>query len=114
MTYAAITGWGKCMPPAVLTNADLSTFLDTTDEWIRTRTGISERRIFRDGPTSEMAVRAARIALEHLESQPVLQLGDLPADGAMGDVELFGGRRKASGSRRGIEGAQRFERYHRL
>jgi len=42
---ATITGWGKCMPPAVLSNADLATFLDTTDEWIQTRTGISERRI---------------------------------------------------------------------
>ena len=30
MTYAAITGWGKCLPPAVLTNEDLATFLDTT------------------------------------------------------------------------------------
>jgi 3-oxoacyl-[acyl-carrier-protein] synthase-3 len=45
MTYAAITGWGKCLPPAVLTNADLSTFLDTTDEWISTRTGMRERRV---------------------------------------------------------------------
>ena len=45
MTYAAITGWGKCMPPAVLSNADLATFLDTTDEWIAQRTGIRERRI---------------------------------------------------------------------
>ena len=31
MTFAAITGWGSCMPPAVLTNADLATFLDTSD-----------------------------------------------------------------------------------
>lgn len=45
MTNAAITGWGKCMPPAVLTNADLSTFLDTNDEWIVSRTGMRERRI---------------------------------------------------------------------
>jgi 3-oxoacyl-[acyl-carrier-protein] synthase-3 len=45
MTYAAITGWGKCMPPAILSNADLSTFLETTDEWITTRTGMKERRI---------------------------------------------------------------------
>jgi 3-oxoacyl-[acyl-carrier-protein] synthase-3 len=43
--HAAITGWGKCLPPAVLTNADLSTILDTSDEWIVSRTGISERRI---------------------------------------------------------------------
>ena len=45
MTYAAITGWGACMPPAVLSNADLSTFLDTDDEWITSRTGMRERRI---------------------------------------------------------------------
>ena len=45
MTHAAITGWGKCMPPSVLTNADLATFLDTDDAWITTRTGIHERRV---------------------------------------------------------------------
>jgi 3-oxoacyl-[acyl-carrier-protein] synthase-3 len=43
--HAAITGWGKCLPPSVLTNADLATFLDTSDEWILSRTGIQERRI---------------------------------------------------------------------
>lgn len=43
--YAAITGWGDCMPPAVLTNDDLSTFLETNDEWITSRTGMKERRI---------------------------------------------------------------------
>jgi 3-oxoacyl-[acyl-carrier-protein] synthase-3 len=45
VTYAAITGWGKCLPPAVLSNEDLATFLDTSDEWITSRTGIRERRI---------------------------------------------------------------------
>jgi len=45
VTFAAITGWGKCMPPAILSNADLATFLETGDEWITTRTGIHERRI---------------------------------------------------------------------
>jgi len=45
VTYAAITGWGKCLPPAVLTNADLATIFDTNDEWIVSRTGIRERRI---------------------------------------------------------------------
>jgi len=45
MTYAAITGWGQCMPPAVLSNADLATFLDTDDDWIQQRTGIRERRV---------------------------------------------------------------------
>jgi 3-oxoacyl-[acyl-carrier-protein] synthase-3 len=45
VTHAAITGWGKCLPPNVLTNDDLATFLDTNDEWIVSRTGIKERRI---------------------------------------------------------------------
>jgi len=45
MTHAAITGWGKCLPPAVLTNQDLSTLMDTSDDWIVSRTGIRERRV---------------------------------------------------------------------
>jgi 3-oxoacyl-[acyl-carrier-protein] synthase-3 len=45
VTYAAITGWGKCLPPAVLTNADLEKVLETSDEWIVSRTGIRERRV---------------------------------------------------------------------
>jgi len=62
MTYAAITGWGKCMPPSVLTNADLSTFLDTNDEWIVSRTGMKERRVSHVS-SAEMAVVAAKRAL---------------------------------------------------
>lgn len=45
MTHAAITGWGKCLPPAILSNEDLSTFIETSDEWIVQRTGIKERRV---------------------------------------------------------------------
>lgn len=45
MINASVTGWGKCLPPAVLSNNDLSTLFDTTDEWITSRTGIRERRI---------------------------------------------------------------------
>ncbi len=45
MTYAALTGWGKCVPPAILTNADLATFLPTDDAWIVQRTGMKERRV---------------------------------------------------------------------
>ena len=60
MTYAAITGWGKCMPPATLTNADLATFLETSDEWITTRTGIKERRISHVPMTVLSHVAAAR------------------------------------------------------
>ena len=45
MPNAEITGWGKCLPPAVLSNHDLERLTDTSDEWITTRTGIKERRI---------------------------------------------------------------------
>ena len=61
-THAAITGWGKCLPPAVLSNHDLSTILDTSDEWIITRTGIRERRISHV-PLGELAWVAADRAL---------------------------------------------------
>ena len=60
MTFAAITGWGACMPPAVLTNNDLSTFLDTSDEWITTRTGMRERRISHVTAVELSTVAAAR------------------------------------------------------
>ncbi len=60
--YAEITGWGKCLPPAQLSNDDLSTFLDTSDEWIRPRTGIASRRISHVN-TSELATVAAKQAI---------------------------------------------------
>lgn len=73
MTYAAITGWGKCLPPAVVTNDDLATFLDTSDEWITTRTGMKERRISHV-KVSELgyvaaarAIAAAGIALDDID-----------------------------------------------
>ena len=62
MTYAAITGWGACMPPAVLTNEDLSTFLETSDEWITSRTGMKERRVSHVSAV-ELSTVAARRAL---------------------------------------------------
>lgn len=62
MPHAAITGWGDGLPPAVLTNADLSTFLDTSDEWITTRTGMKERRVSHVSAI-EMATMAASRAL---------------------------------------------------
>lgn len=62
MRHAAITGWGEGLPPAVLTNDDLSTFLDTSDEWITTRTGMKERRISHVSAV-EMATIAASRAL---------------------------------------------------
>ena len=60
MTYAAITGWGACMPPAVLSNDDLATFLDTSDEWITTRTGMSERRVSHVSPIEMSTIAATR------------------------------------------------------
>ena len=45
MGHAAIVGWGKCLPPSILSNNDLATFLPTDDAWITTRTGMKERRI---------------------------------------------------------------------
>jgi 3-oxoacyl-[acyl-carrier-protein] synthase III len=63
VTHAAITGWGKCLPPAILTNQDLATFLPTDDEWIRTRTGMKERRISHV-PGIEMAITATQRAID--------------------------------------------------
>lgn len=61
----SITGVGSYVPDRILTNADLERLVDTTDEWITTRTGIKERRIAADGEaTSDMATAAAWKALE--------------------------------------------------
>jgi len=62
MPFAAITGWGEGLPPSVLTNDDLATFLDTSDEWITTRTGMKERRICHISAI-EMATLASARAL---------------------------------------------------
>ena len=60
--YAAITGWGKCVPPAILTNDEIATIIDTSDEWIRARTGIRERRVSHV-PVSDLATVAGQRAL---------------------------------------------------
>jgi len=63
--YAHVVGWGKYVPQRVLTNDDLSRMVDTSDEWIRTRTGIRQRHLVGDGEaTASMAIQAAREALE--------------------------------------------------
>jgi len=65
MPYAHITGWGSSVPESVLTNDDISKMVDTTDEWIRDRTGIRERRIAgEDQSTATLAVEAALKALK--------------------------------------------------
>ena len=60
-----ILGVGSCVPQTIVTNNDLATRLDTSDEWIRSRTGIRERRIAGDDEsTSDLAIGAARRALD--------------------------------------------------
>jgi 3-oxoacyl-[acyl-carrier-protein] synthase-3 len=68
---AAITAVGHYVPDKVLSNADLEKIVDTTDEWIRTRTGISERRILEKGGTSEMGARAAQSVLKNRGISPM-------------------------------------------
>ncbi len=64
VTRSAVTGVGSFLPEKIVTNADLSKFVDTTDEWIVERTGIRQRHQARDDqPTSDLAAEAARRAL---------------------------------------------------
>ncbi len=68
---AHVAGWGKYVPSRVLTNDDLSRMVDTSDEWIVTRTGIRQRHIAgEEETTATMAVQAAREALEGAEVSP--------------------------------------------
>ena len=70
--YAAIAGTGSYVPETVLTNFDLEKIVDTSDEWIRKRTGIVERRISdNDMATSDLAVHAARQAIKTAEVDPL-------------------------------------------
>jgi 3-oxoacyl-[acyl-carrier-protein] synthase-3 len=68
---AGITGLGAYLPKKVMANSDLAKLVDTSDEWIMTRTGISERRIADDKEvTSDLAVNAAKIALREARLEP--------------------------------------------
>ncbi|KOU37634.1 beta-ketoacyl-ACP synthase 3 [Streptomyces sp. WM6378] len=72
---AILCGVGAALPDTVVTNADLTARLDTTDQWIRSRTGISQRRIAgSDLTTEDLAVHAATNALIHSSSPPVQAL----------------------------------------
>ena len=65
MTYSRIAGTGRYLPERILTNAEMETIVDTTDEWIRTRTGVERRHVCADDQTtSDMCIEAARIAIE--------------------------------------------------
>ncbi len=73
--YAAITGWGKCLPPVILSNDEIASVIDTTDEWIQSRSGIRERRVSHVS-NAEMAKVASLRALA-------------AADAQAGDVDLL-------------------------
>ena len=77
--HAAITGWGDALPPAVLTNADISTFLETSDEWITQRTGMKERRI-----SHVSAIELATLASSRALACAGLDAADL-------DLIIYGG-----------------------
>ena len=60
-----IIGTGRYLPENIVTNDDLSKIVDTSDEWINSRTGIRERRIAKDETTATMAAKAAEIAMKN-------------------------------------------------
>ncbi len=65
MTFAKIAGTGSYLPKRILTNAELESMVETTDEWIVARTGIKERHIAAEGEfTSDLACQAAKNAIE--------------------------------------------------
>ena len=67
---ARIIGTGSYLPSLVVSNNDLEKIVDTTDEWIRSRTGIERRHIAVEETTTSMAVHAARAALENAGVEP--------------------------------------------
>lgn len=65
MIYSKIAGTGRCLPERILTNADIEKIVDTSDEWIRTRTGVERRHVAdEDQTTSDLCVEAAKTAME--------------------------------------------------
>ncbi|MDX1522682.1 MAG: beta-ketoacyl-ACP synthase 3, partial [Anaerolineae bacterium] len=70
-TYAHIVGWGKYVPDKVVTNDDIAKFMDTSDGWIKSRTGITERHFAgEDETTATMAIAAAQDALDRARIAP--------------------------------------------
>jgi 3-oxoacyl-[acyl-carrier-protein] synthase-3 len=67
---AAITGVQGYVPDEILSNEDLAKIVDTSDEWITTRTGIKERRILRDGASSDLATEAVKRLLAKTNTAP--------------------------------------------
>ena len=70
--YAHVAGWGMAVPERILSNDDLSAFVDTNDEWIVSRTGIKERRIASEREsTATLGLKAAQRALDVADVLPV-------------------------------------------
>ena len=65
-----IIGTGSCLPEMVVTNDDLSKIMDTSDEWISSRTGIRERRLVKEETTAAMSVTAAERAMKNAGVSP--------------------------------------------
>ncbi len=94
MVRARIIGTGSYAPEKVVTNDDLAKRIETSDEWIRTRTGIRERRVAKEGEqTSDMAAAAARRALEMAGKTPddvdLLIVGTISGDMPMPSCATF-------------------------
>ena len=68
---AAITGVQGYLPETILSNSDLAKMVDTTDEWILSRTGISERRIMKEGASSDMAAEAVKSLIKKMDLDPL-------------------------------------------
>ena len=64
MHNVSLRATGRYVPEKIVTNDDLSTFIETSDEWIASRTGIRERHVAEDETTVDMGIKAARSALE--------------------------------------------------
>lgn len=79
-----IIGTGSCLPPNVVTNDYLSTIMDTSDEWISSRTGIRERHLVREETTADLSIMAGRAALAAAGVEPeeldMIIVGTLTAD----------------------------------
>ena len=79
-----IIGTGSCLPKTVVTNDDLSKIMDTSDEWISSRTGIRERHLVKDETTASMSTQAARRAMENAGVTPqeidLIIVGTVSAD----------------------------------
>ena len=73
-----ISGTGSALPKKIVTNEMLSQFLDTSDEWIRTRTGISERHVISDEKLEDLAIEAALKALDNAD----MKADDLDSNGS--------------------------------